>query len=164
MSKLENALLASGRPQDGLRALLTEEQIKVLFSKIGDPTSEECHPWIGYVAEHGYGYVRIGGRGGPAVLAHRAVYELKVGQIPPGLTLDHLCRNRSCVNPDHLEPVTNRENILRGNGASARNVRKTHCTKGHEYSEENTAIYGGKRVCKQCNRDRFKRNYYLSKA
>lgn len=83
---------------------------------------------------------------------------LERGSIPKGLTLDHLCRNRACVNPVHLEPVTNRVNILRGIGITAQNARKTHCKHGHPFTVENT-IYkhgGGWRICKICNRARFR--------
>lgn len=72
-----------------------------------------CMPWPGLINHKGYGKISIGGKGRQA---HRAVYENVVGPIPDGLVIDHLCRNRCCVNPDHMEPVTNRENILRGEG------------------------------------------------
>lgn len=98
---------------------------------------------------HGYGKVAVGG--GRMVYAHRAMYELMVGPIPSGHVLDHLCRNRACVNPGHLEPVTHRENILRGNGASARNAVKTHCPEGHEYDARNA---DGSRKCSICERAR----------
>jgi hypothetical protein len=70
-------------------------------------------------------------------MTHRAVYEILVGTIPEGLQLDHLCRNRACINPDHLEPVTKQENLARGNGVMAKNARKTHCKNGHEFTEQN---------------------------
>jgi hypothetical protein len=76
-------------------------------------------------------------KGGKNVLAHRLSYETFVGPIPIDKQLDHLCRNRLCVNPCHLEPVTQRENILRGEGVPAQNARKTHCKNGHELSPEN---------------------------
>jgi hypothetical protein len=83
--------------------------------------------------------------------AHRLVYEATIGPIPRGLVLDHLCRNPLCVRPDHLEPVTNKENILRGVSFSAKNAQKTHCPEGHEYSAWNTYTRpSGHRVCMQC--------------
>lgn len=110
---------------------------------------DECWLWIGGLDSDGYAQWK-GARG------HRAVFEKEVGLIPTGLVLDHLCRNRSCVNPAHLEPVTNRENILRGEGLAARNAEATHCANGHEFTEENTYTYTnesyphGRRVCKTC--------------
>lgn len=93
-------------------------------------------------------------------LAHRVAYELFVGPVPDGLTLDHLCRVRNCVNPEHLEPVTLAENIDRGKayrlrGADSIQGSKTHCPKGHPYDEANTRIRRGKkggpeRVCRTC--------------
>ena len=85
--------------------------------------------------------------------AHRIAYELIKGKIPNGLTLDHLCRNPSCVNPDHLEPVTMRENNLRGYGASGKNGRKTHCPKGHPLVEGNLVVSFKGRLCLTCQRE-----------
>jgi hypothetical protein len=87
--------------------------------------------------------------------AHRAFYEHHVGTIPDGLTIDHLCKVRRCVNPDHLEPVTRGVNVLRGDTITAANVRKTHCPRGHAYDEENTyTSKRGMRHCKACQRNR----------
>lgn len=87
-----------------------------------------CWTWKGYINRQGYG---VFVRGSFHMFAHRAVYETLVGSIPRGLTLDHLCRNRACVRPSHLEPVTLKENIHRGSGVAPKNARKTHCPKGH---------------------------------
>jgi len=85
--------------------------------------------------------------------AHRFAYEALVGPIPEGLKLDHLCRNRACVNPDHTEPVTDRVNTLRGFGPTAMNARATHCSEGHEFTDENTYLnQSGSRVCLTCMR------------
>lgn len=90
---------------------------------------------------------------GRTVPAHRFAYELLVRPIPPGLVLDHECRVRHCVRPDHLTPVTNRENILRGVGASARCAAQTHCPAGHPYDEANTYVRpNGHRDCRECGR------------
>jgi len=94
-------------------------------------------------------------------VAHRISYELLKGDIPEGLDLDHLCRNRGCVNPDHLEPVTRKENLLRGNTIPAKHARKTHCPQGHEYTKGNTFISkSGSRHCRKCRAIRSSRYYY----
>lgn len=85
--------------------------------------------------------------------AHIVTYELLVGPVPDGLELDHLCRNRACCNPAHMEPVTHRENILRGVGFVPRQIATTHCPRGHAYDEENTRITPkGGRKCRACHR------------
>lgn len=107
-----------------------------------------CWEWTGTRSAKGYGVFS-------GVRAHRAAYELLVGPIPAGLTIDHLCRNRACINPAHLEPVTNRENILRGESPSAIHARASHCPKGHQYDGANTwTDRRGWRTCRECRRDR----------
>ena len=91
--------------------------------------------------------------GSAQVLAHRWAYEFCVGPIPEGLTIDHLCLVVLCVRPDHLEPVSNRENVLRGGGACAQNARKTQCKRGHELTENNIYRRPGRpreRECLMC--------------
>lgn len=106
--------------------------------------SGDCWEWQGPRAR-GYGRVSIDGRMRPA---HRVAYETLVGPVPEGLVLDHLCRVRACVNPDHLEPVTNRENVLRGVGPTARHAVQTHCGKGHPFTPENT--YWSEKAGRRC--------------
>lgn len=102
------------------------------------------------------GYVRINGHSTGEQFAHRAAYVERYGPIPRGLETDHLCRNRWCANPDHLEAVTHAENMRR------RSEAQTHCTHGHEFTPENTYLRprsanGGARSCRACNRDAVRR-------
>ena len=121
-----------------------------IASKI-EVANDGCWLWTGARSSNGYG---VSWHNLRAISAHRFAYELLVGPIPEGLTLDHLCRVRHCVNPAHLEPVTMRENLLRGEGWTALNARKTHCPRGHSYDDENTYISGGKRYCLTCRASR----------
>jgi HNH endonuclease len=98
----------------------------------------------------GYGHLKVQGQ---ARHAHRVSYEMLVGPIPVGLTLDHVCREKSCVRPEHLEAVPLRENIHRSGGRAALNVRKTHRLRGHPFSGDNQRIArDGGRVCRACAR------------
>lgn len=89
--------------------------------------------------------------------AHRFAYELHKGPIPKGLEIDHLCRNTLCVNPNHLEAVTHRENVRRGTSPTARNAMKSECKRGHPLDEKNTYLDGTGRKCKKCLQLRRKR-------
>ena len=115
------------------------------------PDLGECWVWTASKQGNGYGKIGSGGRGGKDRPAHRVSYELLVGEIPAGLELDHLCKVILCVNPKHLEPVTPRENKLRGTSPSAIHAKKTHCPRGHEYDFYNTRYEGRIRHCRQCD-------------
>lgn len=108
-----------------------------------------CWLWIGGTAL-GYGRIRVDGS---FKMAHRLSYERFVGPIPESMHLDHLCRTPACINPEHLEPVTSRENTMRGIGPTAVNARKTHCIRGHEFNEANTYLTKkGQRYCRPCQK------------
>jgi hypothetical protein len=106
--------------------------------------TETCWLWMAGTDRKGYGVIGQGRRPARMLQAHRVAYELCVGAIPEGLVLDHLCRNPPCVNPSHLEPVTNRENILRGETFARDNSLKTHCPKKN-----------GSRHCVACHRQGY---------
>lgn len=115
------------------------------WAKVDRRDPDGCWLWRGSKDAKGYGAIRVS----PLVCAraHRVSYELMIGPIPEGLQLDHLCFNTSCVNPAHLEPVTNAENMRR------RGARTTHCPRGHPYDQANTYINAsGHRFCRACKR------------
>jgi hypothetical protein len=115
-----------------------------------------CIVWLGQRKAQGYGKVTARDAFGNYGLgAHRVAALLKFGSIEPGLVIDHLCRNPPCVNPDHLEPVTDQVNTLRGNGPAANAARATSCPAGHPYSGTNLYVHHRNgRQCKTCRRDR----------
>lgn len=132
------------------------------FWKYVEKLESGCWQWTGGKDHLGYGsfkgFARYPGK------AYRFSYELHKGPIPKGLTIDHLCRNPSCVNPDHLEAVTNRVNQLRGFSPAAMNARKTHCKYGHPLSGDNLVLVSGKydrpaRQCRTCLRAHSRKAY-----
>lgn len=130
------------------RPLSVEERFWAKVKK-----TDTCWLWTGSCTA-GYGQFGIGGR--KKMRVHRYAYELLVGPIPEGLVLDHLCRVRNCVNPDHLEPVTDRENRARGVFPFGKpRPPKTHCKRGHPLDDKNTYVHpNGSRKCRTCVRDR----------
>jgi hypothetical protein len=125
---------------------LPDESLEKYIERIPE---SGCWIWLGAVNQFGYGRAYANGK---TTSAHRVVYEALVGPIPDGLIIDHLCRTRCCVNPSHLEPVTQRSNVLRGVGWAAINSKLTHCPQGHPYDRSKS--YSGKpvtRFCSICN-------------
>lgn len=144
---------------------LDEATVTEFWSKVDKRSDDECWPWNGprnnprSGAPSGYGRIYIRRK---INQAHRLSYELVHGPIPEGLVIDHLCRNPCCVNPAHLEAVSNQENVLRGTGHTARNAVKTHCVNGHPLVGDNLIArkrkfrnYAGvERNCRQCQTER----------
>jgi hypothetical protein len=132
---------------------LTTKQENRFWSKVDVPYQPSCcWEWTGSTSPKNYGYVVIGTQ---TFKSHRVAYRVLIGPIPGERDLDHLCRNPRCVNPDHLQPVTNAVNTRRGHGCCSRNRRKTHCKHGHEFTPENTYSpphRPGGRECKTCKR------------
>lgn len=120
-----------------------------------------CWLWSRSTTPKGYGEFHADGK---VRRAHRWAYEHYIGAIPEGMVVDHLCCNTLCVNPEHLEVVTQRENIIRGNAPAAKQFRQTECIHGHPFDEQNTYINPeGRRQCKSCRRAIDRRRYGASK-
>ncbi len=131
-----------------------EARLRYLTDRIS--IGDGCWEWLGNTDRNGYGIAmsgsRIGGNKRRVARAHRLSYSLLVGHIPDGLVIDHLCRNRRCVRPEHLEAVTFTENVLRGESFAAKQKRQTNCKRGHPLSGRNLYVRPdtGDRQCKAC--------------
>lgn len=132
----------------------TESEIERFFALIGNQTEFYCWPWLGFFDKDGYPLFRR--QNGSSCRAQRYSYETFRTTIPDRLVTDHICRNKICVNPFHLQAVTDKVNLLRGNGACALNSRKRICKWGHPLSGENLITYKYKnsifRACRECRR------------
>ncbi len=139
--------------REGTQLLEFPERFRAKFSIL----DSGCWGWTASKNPKGYGHFWSDGR---LQGAHRWVYEWVNGTIPEGLTVDHTCRRRDCVNPAHLEAVPSRENTMRGVGPTATHSTQTHCIHGHELSGDNLIIRrSGHRGCRTCRRDEQKRYY-----
>ncbi len=122
--------------------------------------SGECWQWTGSIRPNGYASFYVDNK---TTSAHRFAYTAFIGPIPEGLVIDHLCRNRSCVKPAHLESVPQRQNVLRGASVTAEVVRRNSCVNGHELTEDNVYRWRGRpdqRMCRACHRVRqYARTY-----
>lgn len=138
----------------------TPVEVRLKRRLVADPETG-CLNWTGPVVHNGYGQIGYQeNKQKRLVRVHRLAYELAKGPIPEGMQIDHLCRNRRCCNPAHLEAVTPKVNTLRGNSPSAQHARKTHCPKGHPYNEANTRLSRGKRYCWLCRAERHPPNVW----
>jgi len=127
--------------------IITELQERNFWKKVYK--TESCWLWQGSKDRKGYGQVRLGARPGKLKYVHRLSYEMLVGSIKDGMVIDHLCKTPNCLNPKHLEQVTQAENVRRGKGNGYR--EKTHCIRGHEFTPENTRRQNGNgRLCITC--------------
>ena len=145
--------------------MLSAENIERFMAKVNRGGGLfACWEWLAGKDSYGYGRFRIDGK---SYYAHRLAYEYFIGPIPEGLTIDHICRVRPCINPYCMEPVTHRVNTLRGEGLTAQNARKTLCKRGHRFTVLNTYIrLDGRRNCRECarwDRVRYKNRLTASK-
>ncbi len=137
---------------------ISYQLLQRFWSKVDRSVSGGCWQWIAARDGQGYGAFSLGSRsdGTDRIgLAHRIAFEFKHGKIPVGLQIDHLCRNRSCVNPAHMETVTSRENVLRGQGVTSRHAKQTECVRGHPLDGSNLLLSARTREgrrCRECNR------------
>lgn len=141
---------------------LTPEQEERFWSRVEVHQPSACWEWTGSRSGSGYGSFSLGARHG-SFPAHRVAYAILLGRIDPNESLDHLCRNPSCVNPDHLESVSQRVNTLRGYGITSQNAKKDRCCAGHELTPNNLYIGPqGWRNCLTCKRERMYRYRHLA--
>lgn len=140
--------------------IVTERQKTNFWLKVSK--TDSCWLWTASKDRNGYGQVRLGPRPGKLIYSHRLAYEMLVAPIPVGMVIDHLCRVPSCCNPDHLEVVTQTENVRRGGGNGYKN--RTHCIRGHEFTETNTRKNDkGYRQCISCKKE-YDRARYLARG
>lgn len=131
--------------------------ISRFWAKVDRRGDDECWPWLGALSYKGYGRVFIDSKSHKP--AHRFAYELENGPVSPDLVMDHLCRNRACCNPRHVEPVTTRTNVLRGVGLTAKAAAQTHCKRGHLLSGHNLLPNPKARECRECKLERNRADY-----
>lgn len=131
-----------------MRVETSDQDVRRFWSKVALPNAQGCMLWLASCQPSGYGQISIGGT---MRLAHRISYQMAYGLIPDGLVTDHLCRVRRCVAPNHLEVVTNAENVRRGTVGLLASSR-THCPAGHPYDDANTRVRAnGWRDCRACD-------------
>lgn len=148
---LPPVILQNGPRKPMLSEIGMMDEVSIKFGKlVGIPDGNGCWPWNGSMTPMGYGTIQVKGYG--AYRAHRVSYEIHKGPIPSELVTDHLCRNKRCVNPDHLELVPSKTNTQRGNSLSNINRMKKFCCRGHEFTPDNTYDAQGFRGCVTCKK------------
>lgn len=140
------------------RSKTDAEIMQHLWSKVSQQDGHWL--WQGH-KQGGYGRLTVNGK---RIMAHRLMYQLTFGPIPEGLVIDHLCRVRNCLRPSHMEPVTVKENILRGEAPTAKYARQTHCKNGHPLSGSNLRVGKMQRHCRKCHADLTLRRYHEKKG
>lgn len=126
-----------------------------IFGRVNLDGYDDCWEWQGPLSRGGYGITHL--KSMSTVQVHRLSYSVMVGPIPTGLVIDHLCKNRKCVNPNHLEPVTDRENVYRANPSAVQmNVDENRCANGHIYTDVKPEVDRSRR-CMTCRREAYKR-------
>ena len=138
---------------------MTPERVAKIFRKIEIIPFSGCWIWMGVTNNKGYGRVVDGGK---RMVMHRYLYEFFKRPIQDGKQIDHLCRVRCCVNPEHLEQVSSKENTYRGNGPTSINRAKTHCIYGHAFDEVNTMYLSRQRRCRKCDYRSFRKQRKLA--
>ena len=139
------------RPRDAKGRLLPVPAVDRFWAKVNKTAT--CWLWTASCSSEGYGRINISGK---STYAHRWAYEQAHGPIPEGMHIDHLCRVRHCVNPEHMEVVTNRQNFTRGEHPNAKLHRSGHCKRGHPLTGSNVLVrQNGTRHCRACSRERW---------
>jgi len=151
----ESRMTSSKRKKPKLRAY------NRFWDRVKKRHSNFCWDWLGLKNERGYGRFWMNGK---LRKAHVVAYGWLIGRIPEGMELDHLCRNTSCVNPSHLQPVTHAENVRRGASPAAKNQARAKCVNGHPFSGKNLYLYKGiHRHCRTCRATRSNRRWRETK-
>jgi hypothetical protein len=140
---------------------MKRDPIERAWNYISPEPMSGCWLWMGVLNGSGYARIRLGAH---LIFVHRLFYEFYKKPIPAGLTVDHICRVRCCVNPAHMDVVTHRENCLRGIAPAAKHAKQTHCIHGHEFTAANTwRRRNGGRLCLKCAVERSRRYYHEKK-
>lgn len=161
----DTAMMAKRRlPQD------PQAQVERFWAKVEPEPNSGCYLWVGAIQRRRHGAYGVFQAYGQRTTnsAHVFAYRMAKGALPIGTEIDHLCRNTQCVNPDHLEAVPRRVNLLRGQTLVAMNAEKTHCPKGHSYEGENVKYIFGRtgtmRVCRECLRQKARLRYWTKRG